>query len=40
MVTGDDWQIPELQRAYAGHWPRASNDAPRSGTPERHDPAE
>jgi uncharacterized protein len=21
MVTGDDWQIPELQGAYADHWP-------------------
>jgi hypothetical protein len=21
MVTGDDWQIPQLQGAYAGHWP-------------------
>jgi hypothetical protein len=21
MVTGDDWRIPQLQRAYAGHWP-------------------
>jgi hypothetical protein len=20
MVTGDDWQIPQLQAAYAGHW--------------------
>jgi hypothetical protein len=20
MVTGDDWQIPQLQRRYAGHW--------------------
>jgi hypothetical protein len=20
MVTGDDWQIPELQARYAGHW--------------------
>lgn len=20
MVTGDDWRIPQLQRAYAGHW--------------------
>jgi hypothetical protein len=20
MVTGDDWQIPELQRRYAGHF--------------------
>ena len=20
MVTGDDWRIPQLQQAYAGHW--------------------
>lgn len=20
MVTGDDWRIPQLQKAYAGHW--------------------
>lgn len=20
MVTGDDWRIPQLRRAYAGHW--------------------
>jgi hypothetical protein len=20
LVTGDDWRIPQLQRAYAGHW--------------------
>lgn len=20
MVTGDDWRIPQLQAAYAGHW--------------------
>jgi hypothetical protein len=23
MVTGDDWQIPQLQATYAGHWTRA-----------------
>jgi hypothetical protein len=20
MVEGNDWQIPQLQRRYAGHW--------------------
>jgi hypothetical protein len=20
MVTGDDWQIPQLQVSYTGHW--------------------
>lgn len=31
MVTGDDWRIPELQAAYAGHWGPAVNDAMATG---------
>lgn len=31
MVTGDDWRIPELQVAYAGHWGPAVTDAMSAG---------
>ena len=27
MVTGDDWRIPQLQAAYAGHWLPPLRDA-------------
>jgi hypothetical protein len=38
MVTGDDWQIPELQATYAGHWAPALEAA--INAREKHTPAD